>query len=59
MDGLHRDLIREKVNGSVCVCERGGGVCTWYTHCRRQAHFCLMMSDREVSRSNQTGPRQK
>lgn len=25
MDGLHRDLIREKVNGSVCV--REGEVC--------------------------------
>lgn len=26
MDGLHRDLIREKVNGSVCVCVREGEV---------------------------------
>lgn len=45
MDGLHRDLIREKVNGSVC--ERDRGVCgTWCIHCRRQAHFKLIMSDR-------------
>lgn len=38
MDGLHRDLIREKVNGSVCARE-GEVLCMWCIHCRRQARF--------------------
>lgn len=36
MDGLHRDLIREKVNGSVCV--REGEVYARDTHIAEGRH---------------------
>lgn len=40
MDGLHRDLIREKVNGSVCVRERGR--CMHVVHGLQKARTLLV-----------------